>query len=98
MENISFCPYRTNWAWSTLQTTIVTQPLVFQGNANDLRLLEACKKLPEEPEKPVADATPGAGKPFIIWTSSIRPSMNTLQFKPLNNFSIDIPFFILLYI
>jgi hypothetical protein len=64
MENISFCPYRTNWGWSTLQTTKVTQPIVFQGTPEDLKLLEACKQ-PEESEKTAADATPDNGKLFI---------------------------------
>ena len=77
MEDISFCPYRTNWGWSTLQTTRVTQPLVFQGTPDDLKLLAACVKQPEESEKPVDDATPDDGKLFIdISLASIPPSMN----------------------
>jgi hypothetical protein len=64
MEDISFCPYRTNWGWSTLQTTRIAQPLVFQGTPDDLRLLAACIQQPEEQEKPAADATPDAGKLF----------------------------------
>jgi hypothetical protein len=68
MENISFCPYRANWGWSTLQTTRITQPLVFHGTPEDLRLLDACKEQQEEQEKPAADSTPNAGKLFIIWT------------------------------
>lgn len=63
MENVSFCPYRTNLGWSTIQTTRVSQPLVFKGNADDLKLLAACVAQPEEPEKPAEDATAGAGKP-----------------------------------
>jgi hypothetical protein len=65
MENISFCPYRTNWGWSTLQTTRVTQPLLFRGTPDDLRLLAACIKQPEEPEKAAVDATPDTGEFFM---------------------------------
>lgn len=35
--NISFCPYRTNINWSTIQTTSVSQPLVYTGGARDVK-------------------------------------------------------------
>ncbi len=67
MDNVSYCPYRTNLGWSTIQTTAVqttkvTKPLVFKGTPDDLRLLAACIQQPEEPEKPTDDAPAAAGK------------------------------------
>ena len=51
MENVSFCPYRTqiNYDWSSIQTTPFTPPKTFRGDASDLALLEACKNPDAEP-------------------------------------------------
>jgi len=48
--NISFCPYRTNIDWSTIQTTHFTQPVTFTGTPRDLQLLDACKEREEAEE------------------------------------------------
>lgn len=71
MDNVSYCPYRTNLGWMTtqttrVQTTKITQPLVFKGTPDDLRLLEACIKQPEEPEKPTDDSPAVAGKLLLL--------------------------------
>lgn len=39
--NISFCPYRTNINWSTIQTTAVSQPLVYTGESRDVKVPDA---------------------------------------------------------
>jgi hypothetical protein len=71
MDPVSYCPYRTNLDWSTsqrtrIQTTKVTQPLLFNGTPDDLRLLAACIQQPEEPEKPTDDAPAPAGKLLLL--------------------------------
>ena len=64
MESVTYCPYRTQVNWSTIQTTQLTAPLTFTGTvqvtqltapvtftgtSQDVELLEACKEKPDGP-------------------------------------------------
>lgn len=55
--------------WSNIQTTRFTQPVTFSGDARDLKLLEACKEIEEEPSEVPSEAEPEEIGKLVFWLS-----------------------------